>query len=34
MQTELLNHRRIWDRRTQLANAMFEWIEVFYNCQR
>jgi len=34
MQTELLDRRRIWDSRTQLANAMFEWIEVFYNRQR
>ena len=34
MQTELLNRRRTWDSRTQLANAMFEWIEVFYNRQR
>ena len=34
MQTELLDRRRIWDSRTHLANAMFEWIEVFYNRQR
>ena len=34
MQTELLDCHRIWDSRTQLANAMFEWIEVFYNRQR
>jgi putative transposase len=34
MQTELLDRRRTWDSRTQLANAMFEWIEVFYNRQR
>ena len=34
MQTELLDHRRIWDSRTQLANAMFEWIEVFSDRQR
>ncbi len=34
MQTELLDRRRIWASRTQLANAMFEWIEVFYNRQR
>jgi putative transposase len=33
MQTELLD-RRIWDTRTQLAQAIFEWIEVFYNRQR
>jgi transposase InsO family protein len=34
MQAELLDRRRIWDSRTQLANAMFEWIGVFYNRQR
>jgi putative transposase len=34
MQTELLDRRNVWDDRTQLANAMFEWIEVFYNRQR
>jgi hypothetical protein len=25
---------RAWDTRTQLAQGMFEWIEVFYNQQR
>jgi transposase InsO family protein len=34
MQTELLDRRRIWGSRIQLANAMFEWIEVFYSRQR
>jgi putative transposase len=34
MQTELLDRHPIWDSRTQLTNAMFEWIEVFYNRQR
>ena len=34
MQTELLDRRRIWDSRTQLANAMFEWIEGFSDRQR
>lgn len=33
MQTELLD-RRVWDTRTQLAQAIFEWIEVFDNQQR
>ena len=33
LQTELLD-RRIWDTRTQLAQAIFEWIEVFYNQRR
>lgn len=33
MQTELLD-RCHWDTRAQLAQAMFEWIEVFYNQQR
>ncbi|MFN8028265.1 MAG: IS3 family transposase [Acidimicrobiia bacterium] len=33
MQTELLDRRR-WDSRAQLARAIFEWIEVFYNQQR
>jgi putative transposase len=33
LQTELLD-RRQWDTRTQLAQAIFEWIEVFYNQQR
>lgn len=33
MQTELLD-RRQWDTRKQLAHAIFEWIEVFYNRQR
>ncbi|MDF8265599.1 integrase core domain-containing protein [Luteipulveratus flavus] len=30
MQIELLD-RRIWSTRAVLANAMFEWIEAFYN---
>ncbi len=34
MQIEFLDRRRSRDSRTQLANAMFEWIEVFYNRQR
>ena len=33
MQRELLN-RTSWDSRTQLASAMFEWIEGFYNPRR
>ncbi len=33
MQTEPLDRRRIWDSRTQLANAVFEWIEVFSDRQ-
>jgi hypothetical protein len=30
MQRELLD-RTSWDSKTQLASAMFEWIEGFYN---
>jgi len=33
MQRELLD-RTSWDTRTQLASAMFEWIEGFYNPRR
>jgi putative transposase len=33
LQTELLDRRR-WSSRRQLAQAIFEWIEVFYNTQR
>jgi putative transposase len=33
LQTELLDRYR-WTTRKQLAQAMFEWIEVFYNQQR
>ena len=33
MQRELLD-RTAWDSRTQLASAMFEWIEGFYNPTR
>lgn len=33
LQTELLDRRR-WRTRAQLAQAIFEWIEVFYNQQR
>jgi putative transposase len=33
LQTELLDRHR-WDTRRQLAQAVFEWIEVFYNQQR
>lgn len=33
MQIELLD-RRDWATRTELANAMFEWIEAFYNPRR
>ncbi len=33
MQCELLD-RTTWDSRTQLASAMFEWIEGFYNPRR
>jgi putative transposase len=33
MQIELLD-RRAWDTRAELANAMFEWIEAFYNPRR
>ena len=34
MQTDLLDRRRIWDSRTQLAKAMFEMIEGFSDRQR
>ena len=33
MQTELLNRRR-WRTRIELANAMFEYLEIFHNRQR
>ncbi len=33
MQIELLD-RRTWTTRAELANAMFEWIEAFYNPRR
>lgn len=33
MQIELLD-RRAWTTRAELANAMFEWIEAFYNPRR
>ncbi|MFM9136246.1 MAG: IS3 family transposase [bacterium] len=33
MQIELLDRRR-WPTRTELANAMFEWIEGWYNPRR
>lgn len=33
MQRELLD-RTTWDSRAQLASAMFEWIEGFYNPRR
>jgi len=33
MQRELLD-RTSWDSRAQLASAMFEWIEAFYNPRR
>lgn len=33
MQIELLD-RRAWSTRRELATAMFEWIEGFYNCRR
>lgn len=33
MQIELLNRKK-WRTRTDLANAMFEYIEIFYNRQR
>ena len=33
MQRELLD-RTVWDSRAQLASAMFEWIEGFYNPRR
>ncbi|SEG95728.1 Integrase core domain-containing protein [Actinacidiphila yanglinensis] len=33
MQTELLNRKR-WKTRVELANAIFEFSEIFYNRQR
>ena len=33
MQVELLNRRR-WKTRIELANAIFEYIEIFHNRQR
>lgn len=33
MQTELLNRRR-WKTRVKLANAMFDYLEIFHNRQR
>ena len=33
MQRELLD-RHDWESRTELASAMFEWIEAFYNPRR
>jgi transposase InsO family protein len=33
MQTELLNRRR-WKTRLELANAIFEYLEIFHNRQR
>ena len=33
MQIELLNRQR-WTTRVELANAMFDYIEIFYNRQR
>ena len=33
MQIELLNRKK-WKTRIELANAIFEYIEVFYNRQR
>lgn len=33
MQTELLNRKR-WRTRTELANAIFEYLEIFHNRQR
>ncbi len=33
MQIELLNRRR-WKTRVELANAVFEYIEIFHNRQR
>ena len=33
MQTELLNRRR-WRTRVELANAIFEYLEIFHNRQR
>jgi putative transposase len=33
LQLELLDEHR-WDTRDQLANAIFDWIETWYNPQR
>ena len=33
MQTELLNRRK-WHTRIELANAIFEYLEIFHNRQR
>ena len=33
MQTELLNRKR-WTTRTELANAIFDYLEVFHNRRR
>jgi transposase InsO family protein len=33
MQTELLNRRK-WKTRIELANAIFDYLEIFHNCQR
>ena len=33
MQTELLNRRR-WRTRIELANALFEYLEIFHNRRR
>ncbi|MBQ9055508.1 IS3 family transposase [Rhodococcus sp. (in: high G+C Gram-positive bacteria)] len=33
MQTELLNRKR-WKARVELANAKFEYLAIFHNCQR
>jgi len=33
MQTELLNHRT-WRTRIELANSMFEYLEIFHNRRR
>lgn len=33
MQTELLNRRR-WRTRLELANAIFEYLEIFHNRKR
>ncbi len=33
MQVELLNRRR-WRTRVELANAIFEYLEIFHNRQR
>jgi putative transposase len=34
MQVELLNRRRRWNTRIELANAIFEYLEIFHNRQR